>query len=221
MIELHRVTKSHRSPYGRQKVLDEISAIFDCTTDVGILGGNGSGKSTLLRIIAGMDKPDTGYVRRHVRVSFPISYGGGFHPNLSAHENVRFMARLYGADEAGVARFVRDFSEIGSHFDRPITTYSNSMKARVAFALSMAIEFDVYLVDEVTAVGDVAFKRKCIQALTERRKTAKLIMVSQAVTTIGRICEQGAILEDGRLHVYGSMADAIQAYENNLMVMHV
>jgi capsular polysaccharide transport system ATP-binding protein len=221
MIELHRVTKAHRGPMGRQTVLSDISALFDCSTDVGILGGNGSGKSTLLRIIAGMDKPDYGHVRRSVRVSFPISYGGAFHPNLSARENVRFIARLYGADEAGVIRYVRDFSEIGNHFERPVTTYSNSMKARVAFALSMAIEFDVYLVDEVTAVGDVGFKRKCIQALAERRKTAKLIMVSQAVTTIGRICQQGAVLEDGQLRVFESMADAIQAYENNLMVLHV
>ncbi|WP_376092751.1 ABC transporter ATP-binding protein [Roseomonas sp. CCTCC AB2023176] len=220
MIDLLHVSTGFRQDGHRVEVLSDLTARFDGSADVGILGGNGSGKSTLLRVLAGMIKPDRGVVRRSVRVSPPLSHTGGFHPNLSGRDNARFIARLHGADPAAVIRFARDFSEIGPHFDRPITTYSNSMKARVAYALSMAVPFDMLLVDEVTAVGDVSFKRKCLEAFAERRRNASVIMVSQAVTSIARICSVGAILENGRLTAFPSMTDAVRSYETNLTVLH-
>ena len=221
MIELHGVSKAYGTRDRRQVVLSGLSMLFDGSADIGILGHNGSGKSTLLRIIAGMERPDSGQVVRRARVSFPIGFAGAFHPNLSAHDNVRFLARLYRADIAGMVRFVREFAEIGAYFDRPLSTYSNSMRARVTFAASIALEFDVYLVDEITAVGDVAFKRKCMEAFAIRRRGAKVIMASQATTTIGRICQHGTILDGGRLRLFGSMSDAITAFENHLVVKHV
>lgn len=220
MIALAGVSKSYGWGRSKRVVLSDLSALFDCSADVGILGANASGKSTLLRIIAGMELPDRGRVVRRVRVSFPLSHSGAFHPNLSAADNVRFVARLYGADIRRIVRFVREFSEIGPRFEEPLSTYSNNMRARVTFAASIALDFDVYLVDEITAVGDPAFKRKCMAAFEERRKTAKVIMASQAATSIVRICQRGAVLEDGRLRVFPSMADAVAEYASALPVAY-
>jgi len=214
MIELHDISMAYGSGSHRRVVCEGLSVVFDGSADVGILGANGSGKSTLLRILAGMQMPDRGHVVRRGRVSFPLAYSGGFHPNLTARENVRFVARLYGADLEGVVRYVREFSEIGAHFDEPIHTYSNNMRARVTFATSIAIEFDIYLVDEVTSVGDLAFKRKCLAALAERRRHASLIMGSQSAGNVSRFCQVGAILEDGRLYPFPTMAEAVRVYQD-------
>lgn len=222
MIALRHVRKSYGNGPARKLVLDDLSALFDLGADVGILGANASGKSTLLRIIGGMERPDSGTVLRRCRVSYPVGFAGGFHPAMSGRDNVRFIARLYGASAEAVVRYVRDFIEIGAQFDQPLLTYSNNMRARLTFATSLALEFDVYLVDEVTAVGDIAFKRKCMLAFAERRRNARIIMVSQAATTIGKLCQRGAILEDGRLRLFDTMADAIAAFEHSLpMVNHV
>jgi capsular polysaccharide transport system ATP-binding protein len=218
MIELHDVTKIYGRGFGRRIVCDRLSVAFDGSSDVGILGGNGSGKSTLLRMIAGMEVPDSGQIVRRCRVSFPLGYSGGFHPNLSARDNVRFVARLYGADEAATVRFVQDFSEVGLHFDDPLYKYSNTMRSRVTFALSIAIEFDLYLVDEVTSVGDVTFKRKCLAALTERRKHARLLMASQHAHTVSKLCQTGAILDGGQIYAYATMAEAVSVYQNSIVV---
>jgi capsular polysaccharide transport system ATP-binding protein len=218
MIELRNISKAYGSGAARRVVCEGLSAAFDGTTDVGILGANGSGKSTLLRMMAGMEMPDRGQVVRRARISFPIGYSGAFHPNLSARDNVRFVARLYGADIAAVTRFVRDFAEIGQHFDEPLHTYSNTMRARVTFATSIAIEFDLYLVDEVTSVGDVGFKRKCLAALNERRRHARLVMASQSAANVGRFCRTGAIFDCGRLYLFTTMAEAIDMYQNSIAV---
>lgn len=214
MIELIDVSKA----YGQRVVCDRLHVAFDGSADVGILGGNGSGKSTLLRLIAGMELPDSGTIRRRARVSFPIAHGGAFHPNLTPHENVRFIARLYRADIGEVVRFVRDFAEIGGYFDRPLYTCSNAMRARVTFATSIAIEFDVYLIDEISSVGDVGFKRKCLAALAERRRHASLIMASQSAGNVGRFCQSAAILEGGQLFTFPSMKEAVRVYQDCIAV---
>jgi capsular polysaccharide transport system ATP-binding protein len=165
-----------------------------------------------------MEVPDRGRIVRRGRVSFPIGYSGGFHPNLSARENVRFVARLYGANEPAVIDFVREFSEIGLHFDDPLYKYSNTMRSRVTFAMSIALEFDIYLIDEITSVGDVTFKRKCLAALAERRRHARIIMASQHTNTIGRMCQTGAILDGGQLYVFASMDEAARVYQNSIVV---
>ena len=223
MIIMSDVTKSYRGRPIQDPVLSHINAVFDGSADIGILGGNGSGKSTLIRLLAGMDFPDSGAITRtpDMRVSYPLSYSGFFHPHMSGRDNVRFIARLYGADENECIRFVRDFAEIGRDFDMPLNKYSGSMKSRVAFAMSVAIQFDVYLVDEVSAVGDVGFKRRCMAAFAERRKHAKIIMVSQAVTTIRRMCTRGAVLVDGQLSWHDTIDAAINEFENQLGIIHV
>ena len=218
MIELRNVSKAYGHGPSRHVVCDALSAVFDGSAAVGILGANGSGKSSLLRMIGGMELPDRGQVIRSCRVSFPLGYSGGFHPTLSARENVQFIARLYGADPAEITRFVRDFAEIGSHFDRPLLTYSNTMRARVTFAMSIAIEFDVYLIDEVSSVGDVGFKRKCLAALAERRRHAGLIMASQSAANVRRFCDTVVILDCGQLHAYRSADEAADAYQNRIAV---
>jgi len=213
MITLENARKTYRTRNGARRVLDDISFEFEAGRDIAILGGNGSGKSTLLRMMAGMEDLDAGRVIRQARISFPIGFSGSFHPQISGRENVRFVARVYGCDVNSVVRFVRDFSEIGRHFDQPMVSYANSMRARVAYALCMAIDFDCYLVDEVTAVGDINFKRKCLEVFAERRKNAMVIMASTATTTVKKFCEYGVVMRHGRLHDCGSLSDAIAVYE--------
>lgn len=218
MIEVQGVSKAYGMGPSRRVIYDDLSVTFDGTADVGILGANASGKSTLLRMLAGMEIPDRGRIRRFGRISFPIGYSGGFHPNLSARDNVRFIARTFGADPAAMVDFVRDFSEIGGQFDEPLYRYSNTMRSRVVFAASIAIEFDIYLVDEVTSVGDAGFKRKCLAALAERRKHARIIMASQTAHTLARLCDTGVILEGGQLHAFATMSDAVRTYQSSIAV---
>ena len=148
-------------------MLDQLSAVFEEGVSVGILGRNGAGKSTLLRILGGAEQPDSGRVIRKGRVSWPIGFSGGFNGSLTGEENARFVARIYDADIDRVIEFAKDFAEIGDYFQMPVRTYSSGMKARLAFGLSMAIDFDTYLVDEVTAVGDATFQERCREAFAE------------------------------------------------------
>lgn len=213
MIEIHDVTKIYPTHDGANVVLDGISACFPARTNVGILGTNGAGKSTLLRIISGAEQPDAGRVTHFGRVSWPIGFSGGFNGSLTGLENSQFVARIYGADVDEVAGFALEFSELGSYFDMPVRTYSSGMRARLAFALSMAIDFDVYLVDEVTAVGDARFQKKCRMAFAERSDRSSIIMVSHSLSTIRSYCERCAVLKDGTLYEFSSVDDATQMYE--------
>lgn len=147
-----------------------------------------------------------------MRVSWPLGFSGGFHPHMTGRENVHFVARVYGADIRKVVDFVEDFSEIGEYMDVPVKTYSSGMMARIAFALSMAIEFDVYLVDEITAVGDARFQVRCQEAFAARRQNAGLIMVSHSMGTIKDYCDYGVVLVDGQLIVFDSADRAIEMY---------
>ena len=169
MIRLDRVSKAYRvRGGGRRSVLDDVSLTFEPGHNFGILGVNGAGKSTLIRLLAGSELPDRGVVRRHARVSFPLGFGGTFHGTLSGRENVAFVARVYGARMHPAIEFVEMFSELGEYFQMPVNTYSAGMRARLAFATCLAIDFDVYLIDEVTEIGDQRFRRKCAEAFRER-----------------------------------------------------
>ncbi|MCA8972821.1 MAG: ATP-binding cassette domain-containing protein, partial [Planctomycetes bacterium] len=154
MIRLEGVTKAYRTTVGDHVVLDRIDADFPEAVSIGVLGRNGAGKSTLLRILGGAEQPDAGKVTRSGRVSWPIGFAGGFNSSLTGEENCRFVARIYDADLDEVIESTRAFADIGAYFRMPVRTYSSGMRARLAFGLSMAIDFDTYLVDEVTAVGD-------------------------------------------------------------------
>lgn len=213
MIELDSVTKIYSTLVGSNVVLDSISFTFPARANVGILGKNGAGKSTLLRIIAGTEQPDSGRVRHLGTVSWPIGFGGGFNGSLSGEENCRFVARIYGCDVDEVVGFTMDFAELGDYFQMPVKTYSSGMKARLAFGLSMAIEFDVYLVDEVTAVGDARFQKKCRQAFQRRSDRSSVIVVSHQLNTIKDYCDSCAVLHEGKLLSFASVDEARRVYE--------
>jgi capsular polysaccharide transport system ATP-binding protein len=212
MIQLNDVFKFYRTEGHTKIVLDHVSAVFDSTRSYGLMGVNGAGKSTTLRLIAGTELPNSGKVRRTVRVSWPLGFAGGFHPLMTGRENVHFVARVYGADIRAVTAFVEDFAEIGEYIDVPVKTYSSGMMARLAFGLSMAIEFDVYLIDEITAVGDARFQVRCQEAFAVRRKNAGLIVVSHSMATLKDYCDCGGVLVDGQLIMFESVDKAIETY---------
>lgn len=213
MIELSDVTKSYQTRSGSNVVLDRISFTFPPRTNIGILGKNGSGKSTLLRVIAGTEHPDSGSIRWGGLVSWPIGFSGGFNGSLTGEENCRFVARIYGADIDEVVGFTMDFSELGEYFHMPVRTYSSGMRSRLGFGLSMAIQFDVYLVDEVTAVGDANFQAKCRKAFEERSDRSSVIIVSHQMSTVRAYCERCAVLKNGKLLVFDNVDAASREYE--------
>jgi capsular polysaccharide transport system ATP-binding protein len=213
MIELDQITKVYPTKTGRNVVLDRVSYTFPAHTNVGILGRNGAGKSTLLRIIAGTEQPDSGGILRRGVVSWPIGFTGGFNGSLSGEENCRFVARIYGADIDEVVGFTADFAELGEYFYMPVKTYSSGMRARLAFGLSMAIEFDAYLVDEVTAVGDSSFQEKCRKAFAERSGRSSVIIVSHQMSTVKDYCQKCLVLMGGRLEAFDNVDAARAAYE--------
>ena len=213
MIELSEISKSYRLGSGRHTVLDAVSAVFPTGKSVGILGVNGAGKSTLLRIIGGVEPPDRGTVRKDVRVSWPMGFSGGFSPNMTGRQGARFVARIYGESPRVVERFSRDFAELGPYFDMPIRTYSSGMRARLAFAISFAVEFDCYLVDEVIATGDARFSKKYRREFKERARNASVILVSHNPEAIRAECDFAAVLTKGSLTLYESVDEAMDVYE--------
>ena len=213
MIELRDISKSYRLESGRNTVLDSVSAVFPTGKSVGILGVNGAGKSTLLRIIGGVEPPDRGTVLRDVRVSWPMGFSGGFSPNMTGRQGARFVARIYGEAPRAVERFSRDFAELGPYFDMPIRTYSSGMRARLAFAISFAVEFDCYLVDEVIAAGDARFSKKYRREFKERARNASVILVSHNPEAIRAECDFAAVLTKGSLTLYESVDEAMDVYE--------
>jgi capsular polysaccharide transport system ATP-binding protein len=220
MIALDRVCKTYRTRQGgRQIILDAVSAAFPDGHNVGILGANGAGKSTLIRLFAGSEMPDRGRIRRNGRISFPLGYGGTFHGSLSGRENVAFIARIYGANLSQAIDYVADFAELGAYFDMPVNTYSAGMRARLAFGACLAIDFDTYLIDEVTEVGDERFRRKCALAFRERMQRSDIILVTHNSRTIRQYCDRGAILADGELRLYDDVTGALADYRRSGAVL--
>jgi capsular polysaccharide transport system ATP-binding protein len=212
MIQLDRIFKFYRTEGHVKIVLDHVSTVFESGRSYGLMGVNGAGKSTTLRLIAGTELPNSGRIRRSVRVSWPLGFASGFHPLMTGRENIKFVARAYGENIRKVIEFVEDFSELGDYIDVPIRTYSSGMMARLAFGLSMAIEFDCYLIDEITAVGDARFQAKCKNAFDRRRENSDLIMVSHSMQTIKDYCDRGAVIVDGQIIPFESVDKAIEVY---------
>ncbi|MDL2315845.1 ABC transporter ATP-binding protein [Desulfovibrio sp. OttesenSCG-928-A18] len=212
MISLRGVSKTYNTKRGKRVILDDISRDFPPGVNVGILGRNGAGKSTLLRIIGGGESPDTGKVLRSSRISWPIGFAGGFNMKLSGRQNLRFICRLYEIEYKDIVDFVADFSELGEYMDMPVYTYSSGMRAKLTFGLSMAFNFDYYLIDEVTAVGDAVFKKKSEAFFDARRKNATLLVVSHSMLTIRRFCDLFLVLHKGRLLEFSSNKEAEQFY---------
>lgn len=209
MIRFDRVTKQYRVRGGARTVLEETSFAIGRGQAIGICGHNGAGKSTLLRLIAGVERATSGTIRRDMTISWPIGYASSFQSSLTGADNVRFIARVYQRDPAEVLAFVEDFAELGQYMRMPIRTYSAGMNARLAFAASLAVEFDCYLVDEVTAAGDERFRERCHAALMARRESGTLIMVSHDPQTLRDYCRTGAVIDDGRLIFYDGIEEAM------------
>ncbi|MBL4635674.1 MAG: ABC transporter ATP-binding protein [Kofleriaceae bacterium] len=216
MIELRHITKSYSTPFGPNVVLDDITVLIPTGQSLGILGQNGAGKSTLMRIIGGAEMPDSGTIVREGKVSWPIGFAGGFNGSLTGEDNCKFVARIYGQDVDRVIDETREFAEVGKYFYMPVRTYSSGMKARVAFGLSMAIDFDVYLVDEVTAVGDKRFREKCAAVFNERQAYSSMIMISHSMPTLRAQCTRGAVLTKSGFSVFDTIDEAISVYEEGL-----
>lgn len=212
MISLRNVCKRYRTQAGYRVVLDNVSLDFPVGKSVGILGLNGAGKSTLIRIIGDAEPPDSGYVHCDQRVSWPLGYSGGFQGNLTARENARFVARIYGESTRYVEEFTREFSELGEYFDEPLKSYSAGMQGRFAFSVSLACNFEYYLVDEALETGDARYREKFRMAFEERRANASVILVSHNEQTIRRNCDMAAILHEGTLVLYEDLKEALHEY---------
>lgn len=213
MIRLRNVSKTYRMKAGRRLILDNLSIDFVPGVNVGILGRNGAGKSTLMRIIGGAIAPDKGTVERTSRVSWPIGFSGCFHGSLTGRENLRFVCRIYKADIKKVTEFVEDFTELEDYLEMPVKTYSSGMAAKLAFGLSMAIGFDFYLIDELTAVGDASFRQKSQRVFQERKNTSTLLVVSHQISTIRQHCDVAGVLDQGKIIFFDKINDAINFYD--------
>jgi capsular polysaccharide transport system ATP-binding protein len=216
MIELRHLTKSYPTRLGRRYVFRDLSFTFPPGTNIGLMGRNGAGKSTLLRLLGGIDTPDHGAVITDASISWPVGLAGGFQSSLTARENVAFVCRIHGAfgDEMrDKLRFVKDFAEIGDYFDLPVSTLSSGMRSRVAFGLSMAFDFDYYLIDEVMAVGDPQFRAKSRTLMLERLARSNVIMTSHNVADIRQYCNVVLHVDGGQVKVYEDIEDGIRAYQ--------
>ena len=212
MIEIVNVSKHYPTRQGEVAVLQGINMTIAPGEKVGILGCNGAGKSTLIRLIGGVEQPTRGYIKRGISVSWPLAFGGGFQGRLTGLDNLKFICRVYGTPVEDKIAFVEDFAELGRYFREPLDTYSSGMNARLAFAISMVIDFDCFLIDEVVAVGDSRFQQKCHDELFVKRQDRAMIFVSHNDHYIKEHCQRAAVLQDGKLHQFNDVDSALQFY---------
>ena len=213
IVQINAVSKSFHGQGREIVVADNISLAIPAGTSVALLGVNGAGKSTLLSMISGSLRPDEGRILRNGTVSWPVGFAGSFHGDLTGAQNTRFIARTYGVDTDELLDFVTDFADLGDQINDPVRGYSSGMRARLAFALSMGLPFDLYLVDEVTAVGDTKFRAKSAIAFKSRMENAGAIMVSHNMDQLRNLCSAGMVLRDGKLIWFDNVNDAIWAYQ--------
>lgn len=211
-IELRDITKIYSTRSGRHTVLDHINLDIYPGEKVGILGRNGAGKSTLIRILSGAELPTSGRIHRGMKISWPLAFGGAFQGSLTGLDNLKFICRVYGVDYRDKIDYVEDFSELGKYLREPVKTYSSGMRARLAFAISMAVEFDCYLIDEVISVGDARFHDKCRAELFERRRDRAMVMVSHEAHNIREHCGRACVLHAGVLHQFPDIDAAYDFY---------
>jgi capsular polysaccharide transport system ATP-binding protein len=212
MIHCHNISKSYPMGSGRKQVLDGLNLAVKPGEHVGFLGRNGAGKTTLIKLIGGVELPTSGRVTRDMSVSWPLGFGGGFQGSLTGYDNARFIARIYGHEYREIRDFVEDFTELGRQLKMPVKTYSSGMRARLAFALSLAIEFDCYLIDEVIMVGDANFHQKCHYELFEKRGDRALILASHSPDLIREFCDRALVLHHGQGTIYSDVNEALEIY---------
>ena len=216
MISVENVVKQYHTRLGPRKVLNGVSFQLERGRNIGILGCNGAGKSTLIRLISGAERPTSGRIRREMSVSWPLAFGGAFQTHLTGLDNLKFICRIYGIDYKPLVPFVEEFTELGVYFREPVMHYSHGMLTRLAFALSMAIEFDCFLIDEAMVVGDVRFHDRCHIELFHKRKDRAFILVSHDANAIKLYCERASVLHEGRLYPFDNVNDAYDFYMDEL-----
>lgn len=212
-IKLDKIVKDYHTPIGVKRVLDGVGFEIGEGQKIAVLGRNGAGKSTLVKIIGGVEPPTSGLIERSLFMSWPIAFGGGFEATMSGVDNIRFIARLYGVPVDDAVAMVDDFAELGRHLLKPVKTYSSGMRARLAFGLTLAVDFECFLIDEVISVGDQRFQRKCHEELFVKRKSRAMILVSHDVNIIRQYCDKALVLKAGRGKVFDDMDLALKIYE--------
>lgn len=214
MLEFDNVSKSFWTGSHRKVILDRVSFRVELGTSLGVLAPNGTGKTTLINMIAGLEKPDEGEIRRSCNISFPLGFMGGVVGRVSAMENSRYIAKLYGLDPDYVEAYCRWLCGLGEYFDQPLGTYSSGMRARFSFALMLALDFDIYLIDEgMPGSTDVEFNKRAGSILEERLRTTTIIIVSHQAETLEKFARQAAVLLDGHLHMFDTLEEAKQLYD--------
>jgi len=213
MIELRNVEKSYKLKTGKKFVAKRLNLTFPSAKAIGLFGRNGAGKSTLLRMIAGVENHDSGEIYSDGTISWPVGFAGSFHPELTGAQNIRFVGRVYGVDTNQLIEYVQDFADLGHHFHAPFRSYSSGMRSRLAFGLSMGIKFDTYLVDEVTSVGDAAFRERSTKLLKSRIGESAAIIVSHSMPLMRQLCDSGVVMINGHAKFYSEVGQAIDVHQ--------
>ena len=214
MLEFNNVSKSFWTGTQRKVILEQVSFRVELGNSLGILAPNGTGKTTLINMMSGLEKPDEGSILRECKISFPLGFMGGVVPRHTAVENSRFIARLYGLDPDYVEAFCRWLCNLGEYFEQPLGTYSQGMRARFSFALLLALDFDIYLIDEgMPNSTDVEFNRKAGELLRDRLRTTTVIIVSHQAQVLEKFARTAAVLIDGKLHMFDTLEEAKQLYD--------
>jgi len=217
MIELRNVTKYFTTKNSKKYILKNVSLVLPPKKNIGILGRNGAGKSTLMRMLGHIEFPNSGIIISKSTFSWPLGLSGGFVGYMTGKANVKFVCRLYGKNNEEIEKiiyFVKKFSELENYFDMPIKTYSSGMRSRLSFGLSLAFDFDYMLIDETLSVGDARFKIKSKEALMQKIQTCNVLLVSHSMNTLRDICDAGIVVNQGEIHYYNDINDAIREYEN-------
>ncbi len=216
MIRLTNVCKDYETAAGPRRILDNINLTILPGERIGILGRNGAGKSTLVRMISGAEPPTSGTIERHMSVSWPLAFSGGFNGHLTGADNLRFICRIYGVEFEPRMEFVKDFSELGLYLYEPVMNYSSGMRARLAFAISMTIDFDCYLIDEVMAVGDQSFRERCRVELFEKRADKSMLIVSHSHRYLKGNCHRFLLFREGGIEEYEEFEEVYFRYKEML-----
>jgi capsular polysaccharide transport system ATP-binding protein len=216
MLHIDHGSKVYHTRRGPHRVLHDVSFQLERGRHLGILGRNGAGKSTLIRLIAGAERPTSGVIRREMSVSWPLAFGGAFQTHLTGLDNLKFVCRVYGVDYRPLVPFVEEFTELGEYFREPVLHYSHGMLTRLAFALSMAIEFECFLIDEAMVVGDVRFHERCHLELFHKRQDRAFILVTHDANAIKLYCKNACVLHDGRLIAFPTVEEAYDFYLKTL-----
>ena len=214
MIICSNLTKAYSHGGNRKQVLKGLDLVINPGERIALLGRNGAGKSTLIKLLGGVEYPTSGYIKRNMSVSWPLGFAGGFQGSLTGYDNARFIARIYQRDYSDIKLFVEDFTELGRQLRMPVKTYSSGMRARLAFALSLAIEFDCYLIDEIILVGDQNFQRKCNVEFFEKRSDRTMVIASHSLEFVQNFCTKAILIHHGNAKIYDDINVAIDDYTN-------